>query len=581
MTKTIDQFMWEFQHWFRFHIQIQIRRVLEELGLAPTDTKVVLVGIATDAGARHAICVEPETGPLLAEHLESVMTRAQEIYQSDPESQWWVKPQLARESVNRRLFRSARADAIVEAIEKSGVFADFSFFASLSSPVNEYEVHTCIGVPKGTIENLPVLREFTVGSYHAAKSLQHQVIEECLYRADKALYIPNAGEGFLGALGNSNDIITSAANSFIHGVLWRTAAEPSDLFSRLNEIASLTYERDGAKGNLAITKRDNLEKWLTVRLSNPVRLRESRAMRKLLQTSDDTMVVLADQGYAYGLGTSKTAPDVMEVDITGHARWEASVNGAKFIRVAYGNATIPNQPVTFEELEDTAERVIGNTNTKRIWEIIQAAQENGQGATIVVSIAPEAETARLSNDGMVIEPDYLEPETIIKLGSVDGAVVVGPDGRCYAFGVILDGIANENGDRARGARFNSAVRYQNMEEIPNSMIVVISDDGTTDLLPRLMPRVDRAEVAAAVDDFCRCCDSTPVDGEEFARLYDRVKLFRFYLNAEQCRRVNEKYGQEMDRRLASGGAKITGRDLKPDPQMNESYFWDSQSNLAQ
>ena len=96
-----------------------------------------------------------------------------------------------------------------------------------------------------------------------------------------------------------------------------------------------------------------------------------------------------------------------------------------------------------------------------------------------------------------------------------------------------------------------------------------------------MPRVHREDVAEIVDDFCRCCDSKHVNGEEFGRLYERVELFRFYLNDEQCRIVNEKHDQEMDRRLAAGGAKITGRDLKPNPQMNESYFWDSQSKLAQ
>ena len=68
--------------------------------------------------------------------------------------------------------------------------------------------------------------------------------------------------------------------------------------------------------------------------------------------------------------------------------------------------------------------------------------------------------------------------------------MVGPDGRCHAFGVILDGVSNESGDRSRGARFNSAVRYQNMATV-GSIIIVISDDGTIDLLPRLMPRVEK------------------------------------------------------------------------------------------
>ena len=572
MSKTIDQFMWGFQHFFRFHVEYETKRVLDEIGMSVEDALVVLVGITTEETAKHAICVEPETGPLLAEHLTQVTSRAEELYHLDPDSKMMYHPPGSGAAQQRALFLNARANAITEAIEKSGVFNHLTFFVSQSSPINGYGVHTSIGIPTDVIGNLPAFKESTVERFHAGKSLQHEVIRECLYRADKALYLPDPGTA-LRMLGRAEDIITSATERFIEGTLWRTTGEPSDLFSTLNAVASLTYERAGAKGNLTVTSHENLKNWLTVKFKNPVRLRELRTMRKVLQLSDSNMSVLADQTYAYGLGTSKTAPDIVEVSITGHARWEASVNGDKFVRVTYGKATIPNQPIEFEELKDIAERTIGNANTKRIWEIVQAAQESGQGATIVVSKNPEAETIRLSAEGMPIQHDYLEPEEIVRLCSVDGAVMIGPDGRCYAFGVILDGVADESGDRARGARFNSAVRYQNMET-PSSMIIVISDDGTVDLLPRLMPRVHREEVAAAVDTFCECCDAKPIDSEEFARLYERVRRLAFYLDSEQCRRVNEKHEQEMDRRLESGGTKITGRNLQPDPRMNESYFWD-------
>ena len=106
------------------------------------------------------------------------------------------------------------------------------------------------------------------------------------------------------------------------------------------------------------------------------------------------------------------------------------------------------------------------------------------------------------------------------------------------------------------------------------MLVVVSDDGTVDVLPRLMPRVRKAEVESAVNGFCQYWESEYVDGEVFARLHRRVKRLEFYLDEEQCRRVNESYQQEMDRRFAAGGFKLTERDLKPNPQMNESYFWD-------
>ena len=573
MNKTIDQFMWGFQHYFRWHVAYETERVLKEIGMPVEDVQAFLVGIAMMEDARHVICVEPETGPLRAEHLAQVTSRAKELYQSDPESSLIHSHPQVREARQRDIFHKARANAITEAIEESKMFDHLTFFVSQSSPINGYEVHTCIAIPTSVIGNLPAFKESTVERFHAGQSLPHEVIRECLHRADKALYLPDPGSGS-SILGRAEDIVTSSTEGFISGITWRTVREPSDLFGALNAIASLTYERAGAMGSLIVTSHENLGKWLKVRFKKPVRLQESRTMRKVIQLSDSTMSVLADNHYAYGLGLGKTAPDIIEVSITGHAKWEASVNSDKYVRVTYGKATIPSQPIEIEDLEDTAERIIGNTNTKRIWEIVQAAQKSGKGVTIVISKDPEAETERLSSEGMPIDTDYLEPDEIVRLGSVDGAVIIGPDGRCHAFGVILDGVANESGDRARGSRFNSAVRYQKMETA-GSMIVVISDDGTIDLLPRLMPRIYRADVESAVDSFCEYCDSKLIDGEVFERLYRNVKRLAFYINDEQCRRVNEKHEQEMERRLASSGSRIMGRNLQLNPEMNESYFWDT------
>ena len=241
--------------------------------------------------------------------------------------------------------------------------------------------------------------------------------------------------------------------------------------------------------------------------------------------------------------------------------------------MSYGQPSIPTHPIEIEEFKDIAERTIGDVNINGIWEIVQAAQQSGKGSTIVISSAPDEEAQRLSNEGMSIDADYLEPDEIVRLSSVDGAIIVGPDSRCHAFGVILDGMAGDSGDRACGSRFNSSVRYQNAQ-MPASMVVVISDDGTVDVLPRLMPRVRKAEVESTVNGFCEYCQSEHVDGEAFARLHSRVKRLEFYLDEEQCRRVNEAYEQEMDRRFAAGGMKLSERDLRPNPEMNNSYFWD-------
>lgn len=228
-----------------------------------------------------------------------------------------------------------------------------------------------------------------------------------------------------------------------------------------------------------------------------------------------------------------------------------------------------NQPDA--NFADSAARTVGSIDTEGIWQLIQAAQVSGHGTTLVLSSSPAEEAARLGGQAVAIEPGSLEPADIVRLGNIDGAVVLGPDGRCYAFGVILDGTASGRGDPARGSRFNSAIRYQD-SMAPNSLLVVISDDGTVDLVPQLRHRVNRNDVEAAVRTFCERCEDNPVNGEEFARTHDRVKALVFYLDDAQCQLVNDAYTNEMRRRFEAGGISITEAPLRPHPDMNDSYF---------
>jgi hypothetical protein len=102
---------------------------------------------------------------------------------------------------------------------------------------------------------------------------------------------------------------------------------------------------------------------------------------------------------------------------------------------------------------------------------------------LVVSSEAAAEAARLASQALLVEGVALSPALVRQVTSIDGAVLVDPGGVVIAIGVILDGTASGDGDRARGARYNSAVRY--LATAPRStMIVLVSEDGTLDLLPR-------------------------------------------------------------------------------------------------
>lgn len=567
---TIDQFMWGFQQHFRSGVQRGIEQALASIGL-PVEVRVVLVGFAISDGLRHQVCVEPEDGVLLVSHLSTVASRAKELFDADPESKIIQSNPRLRQLRHAGNIRRSQAEALVEATEASGVFGGLTFFASGATQVGDYEVHVCAGIPTLALSSFPALDEAVVDRVYVGRSLQHEVIAECLRRADIAMNLPDPGADLYPLGAPVEDIVKAAAVRLIDGTVYRMTGMPADLFHTVNAFASLSYERAEAGGRLAVTAKDKAIAAARVLFHRPISLRQARIMRKLLELTDMSTVVLTDGGSAYGLGTIEASPDTLEIWVRGHATWELSVDCSSLVKVAYGHASLPRPLLDFAQFEDTAARTVGAVETQRIWQIVQAAQASGHGTTLVVSSNPSEEAARLGGQGVAIEPRPLEPLDIVRLGNIDGAVVLGPDGRCYAFGVILDGTASGHGDQARGSRFNSAIRYQD-SMAPNSLLVVISDDGTVDLVPKLQPRVARNDVEAAVGEFCARCADNPVNGEEFARTHDRVKALAFYLNDNQCQLVNDAYTNEMRRRFEAGGISITEVPLRPHADMNDSYF---------
>ena len=572
MKDTIDQFMWGFQQHFRLGVERGIEQALADIGLG-VKARVVLVGLASEESVEHQLCVEPEDGPLSAEDLSTVSDRATELFHADPDSRLHHTNSRHHELQQEAVFLRSRAGALVEAIEASGEFDGLTFLASDSAPIGGYAVHTCVGVSTQALTSIPALDDERIDGTYVGRSLQHEVIAECLRRADRALYLPDPGAS-LRPLGAPDTVVKAAAECLVDGLVYRAVGLPADLFPRMNRITSLSYERTGAEGRLLIAGRESTAGWTRVLFRKPVALHDTRAVRKLLELSDDATAVLADYNEAYGLGTcSPVAPNALEILVRGHADWELRFGGLALVRVSYGRARLPVPLLDREKFEDIAMRIVGSANLDHIWVVVQAAQAARRGMTLVVSHTPEAEASRLGGQAVPIDPQRLDPADIVRLGQVDGAIVLGPDGRCHAFGVILDGEAVAGkGDLSRGSRFNSAVRYQSTRA-PKSLLVIISDDGLVDLIPNLMPKEHRHEVESAVSAFCSCCQTEPVDGEEFGRTHRRVEDLRFYLNADQCERVNACYKGEMRRRYEAGGLALSGPILKPHPDMDESYFF--------
>jgi hypothetical protein len=164
----------------------------------------------------------------------------------------------------------------------------------------------------------------------------------------------------------------------------------------------------------------------------------------------------------------------------------------------------------------------------------------------------------------------LQPGLAARLSSIDGAVLCDTAGLCHAVGVILDGPAVAAGDRGRGARFNSAVRYVNAHS-RRSAAIVVSEDGGLDLLPKLRPALQRSTLLRKLEQLqlaaCGQLSKSTVEMED--DLVNWIGRHEFYLNPEQCTDANSWIAQ-IDVRHATErpGIEPVRVPLKPDPDFD-------------
>jgi hypothetical protein len=173
----------------------------------------------------------------------------------------------------------------------------------------------------------------------------------------------------------------------------------------------------------------------------------------------------------------------------------------------------------------------------RLWDLTMTATEAEHGTMLVVHRQAAEEAQRLVPQSQLVVPTYLSPETLAAVTSIDGAVMVDSQGKCHAVGVILDGHATGTGDASRGARFNSAVRYQ-QAQAGECLVIIVSEDGMINLQSNLRRRVSRAEVEEVVRLIEAEVTTVDPDYEVFFRHWEHLGALSFYLSENQCTRVN-------------------------------------------
>ena len=107
--------------------------------------------------------------------------------------------------------------------------------------------------------------------------------------------------------------------------------------------------------------------------------------------------------------------------------------------------------------------------------IVHSAQNKKFGCALVIDLAREK--AFISGQDINPPIDLRLPNQLdlaCALSKVDGALHLRPDLHLHAFACLLDGHCIDGEDRARGARYNSALRFT--AEHPQTIIIVVSAD---------------------------------------------------------------------------------------------------------
>lgn len=584
--ETIELFMWGYQRHFQISAQIAAEKIFSRLAnnLKP---HVFLIGVLEGKrNDRHAICLEPDDCGYKTSEFAEVKKQAQHLEATDPEKDVFHTHPISQQRHNQYLKLKALKTAVHEIVNRRYESDKIISFCSCPVLVEQYWVVVAIQF------NCDVY----LAQYALTKNERHRLtIYTSLLDATVAVYLndcaealtkPDPGSSFTTFDRDPDEIIRAAGKKLMY-----TPSSTCDqldgwhgLFEACNTISSLNYEGAEGVGRMLLSKRGHSNIETTLALSAPVKIQNYRAVRKLLEMSSDEISLLSDSGYIYGLGNIKdsyeqTAEDLFLINFTKHYTWELLHANHIMMRVSYGQPELPRASINKQKFEAGIKRIFPKITPKeisRLWELVLEATRQKHGTMVVVSSGAKEESNRLKNQATVIEPVEITTQIMKVITAIDGAVLIDPSSTCYAIGVILDGLASGKGSPARGARYNSAIRYVETSQYP-CIAIVVSEDGSIDLVPDLMPQIPRSSIMEAIEQLRKLKEDKNFDHKKFNKVMDWLSAHQFYLQPEMCETVNnlKREAEAIRKRDINPMAILIGYpDFTPNPDMDESYFLD-------
>lgn len=589
MSYSIQYFMWSYQHLYRISANSAagfLFRLLDER-LQP---EVFLVGmLMRNRSDRYPLCVEPEEGEIPPSLFHDLKERMERLEAKDFESKIIHSHPIAEENRGVRVFRNAYANAVQETLNEAFSADDLRFFASFPQIVEDFLVTVVLQVQRSAYDSHYALKQnICQERFRVPVSLLNATVETFLRECSRALKVDVPGVA-LDVVGRKTEELVRQAGRLL---MYNLEARIGDfegqrtVFDALCNVASLRYEGAEGVGRLLISKPDHPSIEVAVRFGSPVGYRDARATRKLLELATDDLALLGTTLSAYGLGRmenryDESREDLFEVAFLRHHTWELQHAGHTLMHVRYGQPMLKAEPLSEDRFKMDVQRVLGmeDVEVNLLWEITAEARCQSHGTLLIISSHAEEEANRLAGQSTGIEPVILDRQLVASLTAIDGALLLDPSGTCYSIGVILDGLATAGGTPARGARYNSAVRYVHTatQQFGHRCIaVVVSEDATVDIIPTLRPPIHRSQIEAALNILRELVGDSEPSRYRFSRATAWLDKHEFYLNKATCEEANllishiEAHFDQRDPHRV----KIIRRLYEPHPGLDDSYFFD-------
>lgn len=577
---VIEYFMWGYQQHVQISLQGNAQSLFSQIDMELKPT-VFLLGILTEKREnRHPICLEPEDCGFRVDSFKRITSLATKLSEVDEDRKMFHSHPTAQENHEKKIANRAYIEAIDKILKREDIYGTEERFISSPTYIDGYLVFVILELRKEVLSKYYTLTKDKFDRFHIARSFIESAIDTFLKAASSALRDPD--KAIMAIERPSDELLRETGKQFMYTIsqTGHNYQGLHGLYDACNNIALLKYEGEDGIGNMIIAAKDHPNIKLTLELKEPILIHDYRKVRKFIELSDNSSMIISDSFFIYGLGKlignyNPKDESLFLINFIGHYKWSVSHNGQILMVVEYGQPNLPKERIQKDYFESMLRRLFSSVDKNQIndlWEIIMEATKQRHGTMLIISNKANEESVRLTNPSFPVRPFKLEPSFVNQITSIDGSVLLDINSMCYSIGVIIDGIASKNGDSSRGARFNSAIRYyEQVEKIIPTIIIVISEDGMIDIIPNLKPQVKHSEIIKAISSFKDISQRETPSVKHFNRLMGYFGVQEFYLSQEECDEINS-IRKAIEEKFDKESIRIVYQDFKPNEEMNDSYF---------